>query len=141
VPSIHQFEEIEAWQEAGVLAGTTYRLTGDGRLAKDFGLRDQLQRLAVSVMANIAEGFGRGRNQELIHFLVIARGSCAEVQSHLYIALDAGLIDQTDFESASEQADKTARKLSAFIGYLKKASKTNQRSNEVTNQRSNEVTK
>lgn len=135
--TIIKFEDIEAWQDARALAGKVYRLTGEGSLSRDFGLRDQLQRSAVSVMANIAEGFGRCRNAELTHFLVIARGSCSEVQSHLYIASDAGLMTKAEFDDINEQADKTARKISAFIGYLRK---TKQRSNEVTNQRTDEPT-
>ena len=76
-------------------------------------------------MANIAEGFGRGRNAEFLHFLKIARGSCAEVQSHLYLARDAGLIDAETFDEAYEEADKVGRKISAFAAYLK-------RNNELT---------
>ena len=127
--TISKFEDIEAWQSARTLAGSVYKVVSAGKFSHDFGLRDQLQRAAVSVMANIAEGFGRGRNAELIHFLVIARGSCSEVQSHLYIAADAGLMTKAEFDEISEQADKTARKISAFIGYLRKAKKPPERAN------------
>ena len=116
--AITRFEDIEAWQVARTLAGKVYKLTGKGDLSRDFGLRDQLQRSAVSVMANIAEGFGRRGRQEFIQFLKIARGSCSEVESHLYIALDASLISQEDFELLKTQAETTGRKLSAFIRYL-----------------------
>ena len=116
--AITKFEDIEAWQVARTLAGNVYKLTGKGHLSRDFGLRDQLQRSAVSVMANIAEGFGRRGRQEFIQFLKIARGSCSEVESHLYIALDASLISQEDFELLKTQAETTGRKLSAFIRYL-----------------------
>lgn len=71
-------------------------------------------------MANIAEGFGRGRNTEFTHYLKIARGSCTELQSHLYVALDAELIDEATFKHLMEQADKTSRKISAFGNYLRK---------------------
>lgn len=103
---------------ARLLVGHVYRLTGQGKLKTDFGLRDQLQRSAVSIMANIAEGFGRRGRQEFIQFLKIARGSCSEVESHLYVALDAGLILNEDFDALKAQAETTGRKLSAFIGYL-----------------------
>ena len=116
--AITRFEDIEAWQVARTLAGNVYKLTGNGNLSRDFGLRDQLQRSAVSVMANIAEGFGRRGRQEFIQFLKIARGSCSEVESHLYIALDAGLIAKADFDQLKAQAETTGRKLSAFIHYL-----------------------
>jgi len=70
-------------------------------------------------MANIAEGFGRNRNTEFTHYLRIASGSCAEVCSHLYIALDSGKIEKSDFDSIREQADKTGRKITALSRYLK----------------------
>ena len=118
--AITRFEDIEAWQVARTLAGDVYKLTGKGDLSRDFGLRDQLQRSAVSVMANIAEGFGRRGRQEFIQFLKIARGSCSEVESHLYIALDAGLIAKADFDQLKAQAETTGRKISAFVTYLQK---------------------
>ena len=96
---ISRFEDIEAWQTARLLVGDVYRLTGQGKLKTDFGLRDQLQRAAVSIMANIAEGFGRRGRQEFIQFLKIARGSCSEVESHLYVALDAHLLSEPDFQA------------------------------------------
>ena len=116
--AITKFEDIEAWQVARVLAGGVYKATSTGTLSRDFGLRDQLQRSAVSIMANIAEGFGRRGRQEFIQFLKIARGSCSEVESHLYVALDAGLIAEPDFKQLKVQAETTGRKLSAFIRYL-----------------------
>src|SRR6056297_754940 len=119
--AITKFEDIEAWQVARTLAGNVYKLTGKGHLSRDFGLRDQLQRSAVSIMANIAEGFGRRGRQEFIQFLRIARGSCSEVESHLYVALDAKLIAQADFERLKNAAEATGRKISGFISYLRKA--------------------
>ena len=116
--AIQQFEDIEAWQEARVLAGAIYKATRAGALAKDFGLRDQLQRAAVSIMANIAEGFGRRGRQEFIQFLKVARGSASEVESRLYVASDAGLISTPDFQKLKAQAETTGRKNSAFIRYL-----------------------
>ena len=99
-----------------------YAVCASSRLGSDFGLKDQLQRAAVSIMANIAEGFGRGRNNEFAHFLKIARGSCSEVESHLYVAIDAGLIESHDFEKLRSQAQLTGRKISAFGAYLKRHS-------------------
>ena len=118
--AITKFEDIEAWQLARGLAGQVYGITRNGELARDFGLRDQLQRSAVSIMANIAEGFGRRGRQEFIQFLRIARGSCSEVESHLYVALDAKLIAQADFERLKNAAEATGRKISGFISYLRK---------------------
>jgi four helix bundle protein len=121
VGTITRFEEIEAWADARLLVAAIYQQTRNGRLAKDFGLRDQIQRAAVSIMANIAEGFERKSRKEFGHYLRIARGSCAEVQSHLYVALDADLIDRTAFENLQSMATKTGRKISAFQRYLKQA--------------------
>ena len=119
--AITRFQDIEAWQSGRALAGDVYALCREGDLARDFGLRDQMQRAAVSVMANIAEGFGRQGRKELIQFLKIARGSCTELQSHLYLALDAGLMTKAQFSDLQAQADKTGRKISGFIHYLTSA--------------------
>lgn len=116
--AITKFEDIEAWQHARELAGRVYALCRKGELSRDWGLRDQMQRAAVSVMANIAEGFGRQGRKELIQFLKIARGSCTELQSHLYLAKDAQLLTTEQFSATQAQADRTGRKISGFITYL-----------------------
>ena len=82
------FEQLEVWQKSRSLAGAIYKVSSQGSFARDFGLRDQLRRAAVSVMSNIAEGFGRFTRPEFRRFVVIARGSAAEVQSQLYLARD-----------------------------------------------------
>jgi len=120
VGTISRFEDIEAWADARLLVAEVYKESKNGLLGKDFGLRDQIQRAAVSIMANIAEGYGRGRNTEFTHYLKIAKGSCTELQSHLYVALDVELIDRIAFERLMEQAEKTSRKISAFGHYLRK---------------------
>lgn len=120
---ITSFEDIEVWQKARALARSIYQCCNVTRLGRGFGLRDQVQRAAVSVMANIAEGFGRGRNSEFIHYLKIAKGPCSELQSHLYVALDANLIKQEQFDELQQQARMTGKKLSAFIAYLQKSPK------------------
>ena len=82
--AIQNFEDLEIWKEARGLTQAIYRLTRDSRFSKDFGLRDQIQRAAISIMSNIAEGFERGGNQEFIQFLYVAKGSCGEVRSQLH---------------------------------------------------------
>ena len=119
--TISKFEDIEAWGDARLLVAEVYKQSRDGLLGRDFGLRDQIQRAAVSIMANIAEGFERKNVKEFAHYLRIARGSCAEVQSHLYVALDADLIDKTVFDELQAMAVKTGRKISGFQRYLKQA--------------------
>jgi four helix bundle protein len=109
VPTFARFEEIDAWREARKLATIAYRLAGKPGLNHDFRLRDQLRAAAVPAMANIAEGFERDGNQEFAQFLMVAKASAAEVQSHLYVALDARSIDQAEFEEAYGVAQTTKR--------------------------------
>ncbi len=87
-----KFEDIKAWQKARRLTSRVYNVTGSVRFAQDFGLRNQIQRASVSVMANIAEGYGRHSDKEFANFLSIAHASVSEVQSHLYVALDLSYI-------------------------------------------------
>jgi four helix bundle protein len=118
--TIRKFEDIQAWQEARSLVRQIYSLTGEGAFAKDFGLRDQVRRAAVSVMANIAEGFDCDSNTEFARFLGIARRSAVEVQSLLYAALDVGYITPEQFKVNYEQAGKTKALISAFKSAMPK---------------------
>jgi four helix bundle protein len=115
---IDKFEDIEAWQKARELAREIYRVTNQGAFAKDFGLRDQIYRAAVSVMSNIAEGFERGDDVEFRRFLAIAKGSAGEVKAQLYVALDAGFIDQDQFEELYRLATETSNLIGGFMRYL-----------------------
>ena len=117
---IERFEDIVAWQKARELVKEVYRVSNDGRFAKDYGLRDQLRRAAVSIMLNIAEGFARKTNKEFIQFLVIAHGSTAEVQSALYVALDQEYVSHEQFESLFKHADETSKLMMGFSNYLRK---------------------
>ena len=117
--SVRKFEDLEAWQHACELVKAIYSLCADTTLRRDFGLRNQIQRSAVSVMANIAEGHGRRGDQEFIQYLKTARGSCSETLSHAYVALDMGMIENAQFEVVSELANKTGNKLSGLIRYLR----------------------
>ena len=114
---ITRFEDILAWQEARKLTGAIYQMSATKPFARDFGLRDQIQRASVSSMSNIAEGFDCDSNIEFGRFLGIARRSTVEVQSLLYVALDASYIDSSEFERQYEQARKTK----ALIGGFKKS--------------------
>ena len=118
--SISRFEDIRAWQEARILTKQIYALAKVGSLSKDFGLRDQLQRASVSVMANIAEGFDCDSHAEFIRFLGYARRSAVEVQSLLYAALDADHITPEIFKITYEQANKTKAMVSAFKSSLQR---------------------
>lgn len=112
---ITKFEDLIAWQEARILVKMVYKVTSDGALARDFGMRDQIQRALVSVMANIAEGFDCESTAEFARFLGIARRSAVEVQSLLYAALGVEHINQEIFKSHYEQA----KKCKGLIGGLK----------------------
>ena len=113
--SITKFEDLIAWQEARKLVKMIYSMTSAGSLAKDFGMRDQLQRASVSAMANIAEGFDCESTAEFARFLGFARRSAVEVQSLLYAALDVEYIKEDVFKIHYEQA----KKAQALIGGLK----------------------
>ena len=106
---IERFEDLVAWQKARMLAQTVYTMTRERTFAKDFGLSSQVQRAAVSIMANIAEGFERNRSGEFHQFLSVAKGSCAEVRSHLYAAHDAGYLDKDHFTEVLAQAEEVGR--------------------------------
>jgi len=106
---IERFEDLIAWQKARALAQAVYKMTRERTFAKDIGLCSQVQRAAVSTMANIAEGFERNRSGEFHQFLSVAKGSCAEVRSHLYAAHDAGYLDKDRFTEILVQAEEVGR--------------------------------
>ena len=109
VGRIEWFEELIAWQKARALTRAIYEVTRHGAFAKDYGLSGQVERAAVSIMSNIAEGFERGGRGEFHQFLSIAKASCAEVRSHLYVALDAGYLDRLSFDLLIQQAEEVGR--------------------------------
>ena len=101
---IERFEDFIAWQKARKLTSNIYKVSNIGEFARDFGLKDQIRRAGVSVMSNIAEGFERGRPTEFHQFLSIAKGSCAELRSQLYVALDVGYVVGDDFRALMSEA-------------------------------------
>jgi four helix bundle protein len=116
---IERFEDIKAWQEARVLSKIIYNaVKSDKGFSKDYKFSAQIQDAAVSAMSNIAEGFSRRTKKEFVQFLFIAKGSIAEVQSQLYVALDQGYIDQQRFQEIYSKSDEVARLTSGFISYL-----------------------
>jgi four helix bundle protein len=116
---IEKFEDIIAWQKARVLTKEIYGCARAGQFARDFGLRDQIQRASVSTMANIAEGFERGGGKEFLQFLSNSKGSCGEVKSHLYVALDQNYITQANFGWLYEKADEVSKLAAGFMTYLR----------------------
>ena len=112
------FEDIEVWITARQLSRLVYSLTGKGAFSKDFGLRDQIRRAAVSTMSNIAEGFENQTQAQFVRYLGLAKGSAREVRSQAYVALDLQYITSEEFKTLFDLADKAARQLARFISYL-----------------------
>ena len=115
---IEKFEELIAWQEARKLVNLVYGLT-DQNSFKNFGLANQIQRAAVSCMANISEGFGRYSFKDSKQFFTIARGSVAEVQSHIYVILDRQMISKDKFQLIYDQSIKTNKLINGLIKNIK----------------------
>ena len=118
---IKRFEDIEAWQRARQLVQAIYEISSLGDFAKDFGLKEQIRRAAVSVMSNIAEGFERGGDKEFLQFLALAKASGGEVRSQLYVALDQNSLNEAQFRSISEQAIQISQLIAGFMRYLQQS--------------------
>ena len=114
-----RFEDILAWQKAREAARKVYEITAQGSFSKDFGLRDQIRRSSVSIMANIAEGYGRRSDKEFSNFLNIAHGSVAETQSHLYVALDLSYISEPDFNDLYRLYDDDSKMIMGLTKHLR----------------------
>ncbi|MFC1868085.1 four helix bundle protein [Thermodesulfobacteriota bacterium] len=117
---VERFEDLVAWQKARELMKQIYFLTNKEPFSKDFGLRDQIRRASVSIMSNLAEGFERSGRPEFHQFVVIAKGSCAEVRSQLYVALDVGCITQECFDQLFSLAIEVSRILGGLRSALQK---------------------
>jgi four helix bundle protein len=115
---IEKFEDLVSWQKARVLTQCVYQATKSGAFVKDYGLRDQVRRAAVSILSNIAEGFERGGDKEFQQFLSVAKGSCAEVRAQLYVALDEGYIETKEFEELRALTVEISRLISGMMTYL-----------------------
>ncbi|MGD0623688.1 MAG: four helix bundle protein [Thermodesulfobacteriota bacterium] len=115
---ITRFEDLECWQEARSLVSRVYSVCRANGFKRDYSLVDQIKRTAISIMANVAEGFSRKGNKEFIQFLFIAKPSAAELQSHFYVALDQKYISEVGFHGLYEELGKVQRKISNFIKYL-----------------------
>lgn len=118
---IERFEDIMAWQKERELTRQVYACSKVGAFARDFGLKDQIQRASVSTMGNIAEGFERGGDREFIQFLSHSKGSCGEVKSHLYVALDQQYVNETQFSLLYGQADEVSRLTAKFMACLQQS--------------------
>jgi four helix bundle protein len=118
MPTITRFEEIEAWQTVRELTKLIYVFTEEGKFARDFGLKDQIRRAAVSVTSNISEGFESQTQAQFIRYLGMAKASAGEVRSQLYVSRDLEYITEEQFVSAFSVAEKASRQTARFISYL-----------------------
>ena len=115
-----RFKDLEVWMRARELTARVYWLTRTGGLTQDSALCRQMCRAAVSVMSNVAEGYERGGNRELVNFLSMAKGSAAEQRSQSYVAEDAGLPDSGRAEQLRRDCLVLSRMLAGFIRYLQR---------------------
>lgn len=113
--TITRFEDLLAWQKARSLTTEVYQVTRSATFRHDRELASQLQRASVSIMSNIAEGFERSNQGDYHRFLVMAKGSCGEILSQLYVALDVGYLNQTEFERLSQQTSEVGRIIGGLV--------------------------
>ena len=117
--TVERFEDLKIWQSARELSKEVYKLSGREPFARDFSLKNQIRASSGSVMDNIAEGFERSGNREFIQFLSISKGSCGEVQSQLYRALDQSYLSEEEFQLSYNRARKLGAGIANLISYLR----------------------
>ena len=118
---ISRFEEIESWKRARMLTNEIYTITSSGTFSRDFALRDQIRRAAISILSNIAEGFERGGDNEFLQFLSIAKGSCGEARAQLCVALDQAYISTAQFDTLCKSANDVSQLISGLMKYLRQS--------------------
>jgi four helix bundle protein len=116
---VKAFEDLKVWQDSRVFVKSIYEITANEKFNRDYSLKDQIQRAAVSIMNNIAEGFERDSNKEFVTFLKYAKGSAGEVRSMLYIILDLNYITGDDFKKYFEDSINIITQISNFQKYLR----------------------
>ena len=114
------FEQIVSWKKARELNKEIYRITGHVDFERDFALKDQIRRASISVSSNIAEGHGRKTDKEFIYFLNVAKASCYEVKSQLYLAMDIGYLDEDSFKKVYEICDEISKTIYGLIKHLER---------------------
>ncbi len=109
------FKELKVWQEARTLAVRIYKITSSGALSRDFGFRDQIRRAAISIPSNIAEGYERGTDKEFIRYIMIAKGSIAELRTQLEIAKEIDYLDSQIYDELENLCNKIGAMLTKLI--------------------------
>jgi len=132
MPTIKSFEDLKVWKDSRIFVKEIYTMINNFPVKENYGLTSQITRAAVSIMSNIAEGFARESNKEFIRFLIIARGSTAEVQSDLFIALDLRYINQDEFQKNYCKAENLGKQINGLIKYLKANVKINIQKNKIS---------
>jgi len=121
VKKVNRFEDLIAWEKARKLVKAVYDVTSSGPFSQDFDLRRQIRRASVSVMANISEGFEREGDKEFLQFLSLAKGSCGEVRSHLYAAMDLEYLSKEVVDKLSQDSVRTSQVIGGLMRYLKES--------------------
>lgn len=116
---ITNFKDLEIWQDGKNLSVSIYKITQEKKFNRDFGLRDQIRKAVVSIPSNIAEGFNRNNNNELIQFLKISKGSCAEAITQLIIAREIGYLSDMEYKEILMKLETLNDKIGKFINYLR----------------------
>ena len=119
---VERFEDLLVWQKGIALVKRVYVITAGGKLSRDYGLRDQMRRAAVSIPTNIAEGFERASRKEYLNFLNIAKGSAGELRSLVQVALEVGFLNEAEYQSLREDVMELSRYLFNHIKALRNAS-------------------
>lgn len=117
--TINRFEDLEVWQVSMNLVSTIYTITNQSEFAKDFGLRDQIRRSAISIPSNISEGFERDSQRQFVYFLLIAKGSCGELRTQLTIAKNLQYLNEKEYKKINEECFSVSKQLAGFIKYLR----------------------
>lgn len=118
-----RFVELEVWKLSMELCTEIYSLTNTALFSKDFGLKDQIRRAAVSIPSNISEGFERDSKNQFLYFLTLSKGSCGELRTQLKIAKSLSYLNDSEFEVLNEKCLSTGKQLAGFINYLKTTKK------------------
>jgi len=116
---IHSYKDLDVWKRSVALTTDLYKLTARFPGTERFGLSSQIQRAAVSIPANLAEGWGRGSTKEYAQFVTIARGSLMELETHLIIGCNLGFLNPDEFRVASEAIEEIGKMLNGLIRGLK----------------------
>lgn len=118
---IEKFQDLEGWKKARELTNRIYEVSSKESFSKDFALCNQIRRAVISIVSNIAEGFGRDGDKEFVQFLSIAKGSCSEVYAQMYVALDQKYIAEKEFIEITELIDEVSRIIGGLMKYLQQS--------------------